>query len=265
MLHPRRVSCLRWIYNNWPFNLKGDLSGPLPPMIKGKLSCLIPSKQPHLLSHLLEDLQQQDIPKDLVEIIPIKANDTRIGYLRNLGLLKSQGEFILFLDDDTRIFQQDFLTKALTMIQESNCDTLIPHAKPLFCYSYSKNQYLKPFAFATRCCLIRRSALEKINGFRNLYSFEDTELRIRLELSGCTLRLCKELEFFHPPYESSSWQKPLSLAHSILSLRKVYPFYIWVLIYLNQFSLAFEKNRLKHALSLIVCLLMKKKRHEYTA
>ncbi len=265
MLHPRRVSFLKWIYKQRPFNLSGDMAGMPPPMVSGMVSCIIPYTHKDLLTHLLDDLKLQDLPPSQLEIIPIHSTDQRIGYLRNLGLSQARGEFILFLDDDTHLFQPNFIKESIEQLKAANVDSLIPHGQALYCYLKNKNQYLKPFVFATRCCLIRRSALEKINGFRNLYSFEDTELRIRLELSGHTLTLCKEIQFWHPPYDASNWQKPLSLAQSILSLRTVYPFYIWILIYLNQFSLSVEKNRMKHAISLLVCALTRKKRREYAA
>ena len=140
MLHPIRVSILQRIYQLKPFDIKGDLQTTLLPQEQGKVSCIIPYIHKKLLNDLIEDINKQDLPASQIEIIPIHSADQRLGYLRNLGLAKARGEFILFLDDDTRIFQANFLKEALRVMQENQSDTLIPQGLPLFCYRNNKSK-----------------------------------------------------------------------------------------------------------------------------
>ena len=47
-----------------------------------------------------------------IRYAPLDKNFGLMGYSRNYALSLSRGEYILFLDDDTVILQNDFLTSA---------------------------------------------------------------------------------------------------------------------------------------------------------
>lgn len=261
LLHDLRVKLLQSVYQIHPFNLKGDLQTKLMPEKKGVISCIIPTNRPEHLKELTDDIAKQDIDQTLIETIVInsaKEKSSCLGYLRNLGIAQSQGELLLFLDDDTRIFQQNFLSKALNIFQREGFDILAPKGNALYSFLKPRNSFLKPFSFATRCCFLKRKTVLEVNGFRHLYSFEDTEMRIRIQINKRKVTLSDQLQYLHPPSDLSCKQKPYALAASVINLRKYYPFYFWLLIYLNQFFLIFERHRFQEVLWLILGLFVKK-------
>ena len=199
-----------------------------------EFSCIIPSCRPELLKDILEDLSLQDFPKNDFEIIVIDGPGKVIGSLRNQGLEKSHGQFILFLDDDTRIFQKDFLSKASLILKESRADIIQPGGHSLYAVLQGRTDFLDHFSFASRCCIYTRDLLERLGGFRaDLNSYSDIELSIRaVSLAPRVVRTDK-LSYYHPPLYFPSLQKPLAIGQSIFKLKKYYPFIIWLLIYLN--------------------------------
>ncbi len=243
-----RQAILKKTYQLFPFNLKGGLQQPLPPAKDNFISCLIcTNRNPETLEKLLMDIAEQTLGKDQFEIIIVDnslegaqstiekyakmlsiqsiretSKEGLISNLRNETLQRAQGTYILFLDDDTRLLQKDFLQRALMIFKELNVDMIMPYAQGL------------PYSFATRCCLYRRTILETLNGFQsNLSAYEDIELGLRVVLWGARTLKTNALTYQHPAFFFDSLQKPLAIGQTILKLRNIYPWYIWLFIYLN--------------------------------
>lgn len=172
---------------------------------------------------------------------PLKENHFRAGHCRNTGLQYSRGEWILFLDSDilvTHNFLQDLLKKGETVDviqcprlhinpEASSQDTSLNALSASDTYLEEKN-YWGPFFESpewsqipsgwrytcTYCLAVRRSALEAVGGFRqvfNSYGFEDTELGYRLHKAGYRFLLWKQnVMHLTPPKEKSRYY------HSIL-------------------------------------------------
>jgi len=228
-----KFKILKAIYRAAPFNLAADWK-PSSTKTKIVLSCVIPSYRRDQLKNILEDLSLQDFPKENFEIIIVKDISKVIGFLRNKGLEMSQGEFILFLDDDTRIFQKDFLSKAFSLIKKTEADILQPSGHSLYGVLKSKQDFLDRFSFASRCCFYTRPLLERLGGFRaDLNSYSDIELSIRAMIISPRVIQTEELTYYHPPLYFPSLQKPLAIGQSIFKLRRYYPLGAWLLIYFN--------------------------------
>ena len=251
---------IKTIYHLSPFNLSGDLSKRLTDAKGNFISCLICSaRKSSFIEQLLTDLSQQNLEKDQFEIIildnsldgleksikkyteliPIKcvrntSTDGNLGHFKNELLSKAQGSYILFLDDDTRLLQKDFLKKTLYLFKQFDPDILLPYGKPLICPDIPHYKFLDPYSLATRCCVYKRSILETMGGFRgSITAYEDIELGIRCSLWGAKILKTTKLEYHHPSLFFNSLQKPLAIGQSILKLKDHYPWHVWILIYLN--------------------------------
>jgi len=228
-----KLKCLQTLYRLTPFNLKAD--GLLPTSDEKIIfSCVIPSRRPEELKNILEDLSLQDFPQEKIEVIAVNEVSKVISSLRNQGLASAHGEFILFLDDDTRIFQKDFLSKAYDLFKTYQADILLPYGQSLYGIMQSKQDFLDHFSFATRCCFYSRGLLERLGGFRNnLNSYSDIELSIRATLLSPVVIKSEKVSYFHPPLHFPTMQKPLAIGQSIFKLRQYYPLQVWLLIYVN--------------------------------
>jgi glycosyltransferase involved in cell wall biosynthesis len=280
-----------------PFSLQGDLDGSKRNYQGAFISCLITAaRPPEILQALLADLASQSLTKDRFEIIlwdnspqglgklalqytpfiPIRyfrdlSKDGFIGRMRNRQLQEALGEYVLFLDDDTRLPQKDFLARALGLFKKLNPDILLPNGEALLVKELAGYKFLDPFSFATRCCFYKRRLLDDLTGFRaDITAYEDIELGIRATFKGAKIIKTRELKYQHPPLYFHSLQKPLAIGQSILKLRRHYPLPIWLMIYLN--ALRFlplglwptRKNRQWFKISLgVLCALWTKKRFSY--
>lgn len=255
------VKILRKVYHKFPFNIRGGLSAASLRNPKPIISCLVcASQRREELDNLLYDLSRQTLPKEQFEVVLLNdgggeairgiANQYRgnfnlkyqenttsqkyIGQLRNTTIQMSEGQYILFLDDDTRILQNDFLAKAVSLFEKNNTDIIIPCGLALFCLVKYKYSYFDSYSFGNAGCLYKREILERVGGFRdNLPSYEDIELGIRLAIAEATMMKTDELVYFHPPFYFYSMQKPLSIGTSILKLRRAYSWPIWLIVYFN--------------------------------
>jgi len=157
-----------------------------------------------------------------------------IGALRNEIFRKAKGEYILFLDDDTQILQKDFLHKALELFKHTDADIIMPCAYGIASDKMPHYHYLDNYSFAARCCLYKKSILDEVGVFReNITAYEDIDLGIRMRLRKAKILKTPLLEYHHPVLFFDSLQKPLAIGQSILKLRAYYPWYLWILIYLN--------------------------------
>ena len=259
--HDFRHCLLRTVYKIAPFDLKGDLKVELSHSVQQTISCLIiTSKRPKELDLLLEDLADQTLNKERFEVIILNDGGGKviqevvekyrpilqivyrengdphriISDLRNMTVEMSEGKYILFLDDDTRILQKDFLAKSLDLLDQTQADIVLVQGKPLYGLVKQRYCHLDQYSFANRCCLCQRKALENIGGFKaHLHSYEDIELSIRLIIYGFQIFKTDELTYFHPPFYFDSLRKPLSIGQTVFQIRHHYSFLVWLLVYLN--------------------------------
>ena len=251
---------LRSFYKIASFNIKGGLEVPSKPAREGLLSCLIISNKISLLKNILEDLRSQTLIKNDFEVIVVfdgpeteiltlidmhkehltirfhkTAQPVRIlSDLRNISISLSQGQFILFLDDDTRIFQKDFLETALIHLKEGHCDILVPQANPLYGIVNARYEFLDRYSFTSRCSFYQRKTIEEAGGFlKGLQAYEDTELSIRLMIMRSRVSYREDLNYFHPPLYFDTMRKPLAIGQTIFQVRKHYSALVWLLVYIN--------------------------------
>lgn len=250
---------LRRAYRFFPFDLKGDAE--MTADAGCSISCLIPTfDRLRELSTILDCLQSQDMNRADFEVIvvddgsnPLVANLCRkyesaitviylsisqrhsVGSLRNAALAVSRGEILLFLDDDTQLWNTSFLSivaERFASMPAVGCLQFMAEADR--CLLNHRYAHLDGHSFAMRCVAYRREHIFRLGGLMNvLTSYEDIELSLRFVISGG--KCCRDamLSYFHPPLYFPSWQKPLANGHSFLKLRHRYSYVIWFLCFMN--------------------------------
>lgn len=124
----------------------------------------------------------------------------KMGYMRNFGLSKSQGDIVLFLDDDTVITDQLFLEKLHKTFEQKKVDAVMPRGSASYSLIKSRYSYHDPFFFTNRCMAYKRSALWKLKGFDTSFiGQEDVEFAIRFIAGHHKAFKSSELKYFHPP------------------------------------------------------------------
>jgi GT2 family glycosyltransferase len=257
-----RESLVKFIYNRFPFDLRGDCS--VRPGSDGiKLSCIINFYgRLDLLSGILCSLAQQDFPRDLFEVVlvedrggteggkrmaaefgpllpivyaPLEKNFGSMGCSRNHGVATSRGELVLFLDDDTVLLQRDFLTTLCgQFLAHPQVDAVVPRGQASFALIEGRYDFHEPYFMTSRCTAYRREVLAELGGFVDQFiGQEDVEFVIRFLLSGHQSLNCAELEYFHPPLLVGNFRKPMAVGQSFFKLRQRYPFFLWLLVLLN--------------------------------
>ena len=140
----------------------------------------------------------------------------KMGYMRNYGLSKAGGEIVLFLDDDTVIFDQSFLTKLYHFFEhDRNLMAIIPRGNAS--YSLIKNHYAfhDPFFFTNRCMAYRRTCLIDLRGFDSSFiGQEDVELAIRFLAKDYKYMKHPGLEYHHPPLVVNDTGKAMAVGLS---------------------------------------------------
>jgi glycosyltransferase involved in cell wall biosynthesis len=256
-----RVKILKALYKLSPFSLKGDLTFEKDD-INVSISCVINFYgRINLLEGILYSLASQNLPKEDFEVILIEdrggtkegkiiaeklsdrlnikyyalsENFGVMGYSRNFGLSKAKGEFVLFLDDDTVIIQNDFLSKLLRIFRTTNADAIIPHGNASFVLIKGRYDFHDPYYPTNRCMAYRRNVLKELGGFvSEIIGQEDVEFVIRYISSGKTFIQSKEIEYYHPPLIINKISKAAAVGMSFAKLKKRYPFIIWLMLILN--------------------------------
>lgn len=272
-----REMVLKALYKLFPFDLRGDCN--VPPVRDGiKLSCIINFYgRLDLLSGILHSLAQQDFPQKEFEVIlvedrrgteagrkiaeafadrlqiryaPLDKNFGLMGYSRNYALSLSRGAFILFLDDDTVILQDDFLIKLVEFFTDNpGADAVVPHGNSSYALIKGKYDFHDPYFMTSRCTAYRRSALAELGGFvSGFIGQEDVEFVVRFHMAGKKALNSPGLDYYHPPFLVNKLNKPMAVGGSFLIIRKRYPFFIWLMILINcgrHFPLIFSPLR-KH-------------------
>jgi len=257
-----REALAKFFYNCFPFDLTGDCQ--VPPARDGiRLSCIINFYgRLDLLSGILCSLAQQDLPRDLFEVVlvedrggteagramaaefsarlpivsaPLERNFGSMGCSRNHGVASSRGELLLFLDDDTVLLQQDFLTTLLAEFSRyPQAGALVPRGRASFSLIKGRYDFHETFFMTSRCTAYRRSVLARLGGFVDQFiGQEDVEFVIRFLLSGQASRNCAGLEYFHPPLLVGNFRKPMAVGQSFFRLHRRYPFLLWLAVLAN--------------------------------
>lgn len=256
-----RTQILKGAYRLSPFSLKGDAQ------IKNHdptcdISCIINFfGRLDLLEGILFSLAEQAFPKMRYEIILIEdrggTNEGRViaerfcammrvnyyalsenfgimGHSRNFGLSHASGKYILFLDDDTVILQNDFLSKLVETFDSANADGVIPMGNASYCLLQGRYGFHEPFFPTSRCMAYRRTALRDLGGFvSDMIGQEDVEFFIRYLVSGKRSVISHGLAYYHPPLLIPNFRKPMAVGNSFYRLKHRYPLLPWLMLILN--------------------------------
>lgn len=257
-----REIVLRSLYRWFPFDLRGDCT--VPDESDGiVISCVINFYgRINLLEGILYSLKEQDFPCDRFEVIlvedqggtaegsgvarrfskylplrylPLDTHYGRMGYSRNFGLKHSRGRYVLFLDDDTVLLQNNFLSRLADGFDSNlNVDALVPHGNASYSIVEGHYAYHEPFFMTSRCTAYRRSVLTELCGFvSDFIGQEDVEFVIRFLLKGRKSLNVPELDYFHPPLLVGNFNKPMAVGMSFSGLKKRYSLFLWILVVLN--------------------------------
>lgn len=255
-----RHNVLKFFYSISSFDIRGDIE--MSQQNCCDISCIIPTFDRWKdLDVLLDCLSCQNMKNILSEVIVIEdgmsdeglslcskyesklniilcqSDSLRhsVGLLRNKALLECRGRYILFLDDDTRILDNDFLEKLFYRFESlPSIDCIQISGKSDRSLIKNKYSYLDEFSFATRCVSYRRESIALIGGFiDSLNSYEDIELSIRFILSGGKVYKENLITYYHPPLYFHSWSKAISNGLSFFTLRTRYSFLLWLICYIN--------------------------------
>ena len=257
-----RERVLQTCYRLFPFELRGDCQ--IPDSSDGvELSCIINFYgRINLLEGILYSLQEQNFPSNLFEIIliedqggteagraaverfskglpirylPLDKNYGHMGYSRNFGLAHSRGEYILFLDDDTVLLQNHFLSTLITEFESNpQADALAPHGSASFSLIAGRYNFHDPYFMTSRCTAYRRGVLAHLGGFvGDFIGQEDVEFVVRFAIAGKKSRNIPALNYFHPPLLVPNFRKPMAVGYSFSLLKNRYSTIVWLLVVLN--------------------------------
>lgn len=264
-----RATFLRCLYKHLPFNLKGDLDlgianhqinrSPDCPLL---LSCIINfyGRIP-LLEGILFSLTEQRLSKDILEVILVEdrggteegkeiarrfsrylnikyysltENFGLMGYSRNFGLSRALGRYILFLDDDTVILEEDFLSKLIDEFETTGADALIPEGMASYNLINGRYGFHEPYFPSSRCMAYTREVLLELGGFVSaMIGQEDVEFTIRFIAAGRRYHRSERLKYLHPPLIMDNLNKAKAVGISFAGLKGRYPFFIWLLLIIN--------------------------------
>ncbi|MFZ4855376.1 MAG: glycosyltransferase family A protein [Desulfuromonadaceae bacterium] len=257
-----RERALQACYRLFPFELRGDCQ--VPESSDGiVLSCIINFYgRINLLEGILYSLLEQNFPRHDFEIVlvedqggteagrataerflkelPIRYllldnNYGHMGYSRNFGLAQSRGEYILFLDDDTVLQQNNFISTLIAEFESNpRPDALVPHGSAAFSLIDDHYDFHDPYFMTSRCTAYRRSVLAELGGFiSDFIGQEDVEFVVRFTIAGKKSRNVSILNYFHPPLLVPNFRKPMAVGYSFSMLKTKYSAIVWLLVVLN--------------------------------
>lgn len=210
------------------------------------------------------NLQKKD---SRVNIFVHKGNSNRgAAESRNLGIKNAEFPFIAFLDSDDRFFETRFELPLYILNQRPELDGC--YGKALVNYlNQDKNKLMGPpidlpskklFSFIlnggyfhTNTLTVRKSVLEKLNGFnQTCWPHEDVELWTRLAFYGKLESIPSDL----PIAEYTIHERNLSFSASIISR-----FALWKTVYFNFFYLPIGIVNRWYILKQLFKLVLKRK------
>ena len=162
-----------------------------------------------------------------------KDNYGRMGYMRNYGLRLSEGEIILFLDDDTIILDNEFLLKLYDMFsQNKDLMAVIPRGFPLYADLNHKYEFHDPYFFTNRCMAYRKQVLQELKGFDdNFIGQEDVEFAVRFLAKGYKYLKTDKIFYLHPPFIVKKISKAKAVGFSFAKSK--YSFFMKLLLLIN--------------------------------
>ena len=262
-MDPIKTKLLKTAYSITPFDLKGDGWFSDEKHAPVKVSCIINFYgRLDLLGGILYSLSAQDYPNDEFEVILVEdqggteqgkafcqsfcnhlnikyfsldKNFGHMGYSRNFGLSKAVGEYVLFLDDDTVIIQDDFLSLLTqAFIDQPLVDAFMPHGHASFSLCEDRYDFHDPYFLTSRCAAYRCCVLRELGGFISSFvGQEDVEFVVRFTISGKKVMAVSQLNYFHPPLLVPNRSKPEAVGVSFARLRGRYSFLMLFLVGLN--------------------------------
>lgn len=257
-----RSRVLQQLYRLFPFELAGD--GVVPPAADNmRISCIINFYgRLDLLRGILFSLADQAYPRDKFEVLlvedrggteagrhlaeafagqlpvrylPLDDHFGKMGYARNFGLIRSRGEIVLFLDDDTVLAQDDFLA-GLDRLFAGNpaADAVVPLGQASYALIADRYDFHDPYFMTSRCTAYRREVLQGLGGFMDDFiGQEDVEFVTRFTLAGKVALVTDTLSFRHPPLLVPNTRKPRAVGYSFFRLKGRYSWPIWLLLLIN--------------------------------
>lgn len=195
-----------------------------------------------LMENILFCLDSQDFPKEDFEIILVedrggsdkgkcllekfpnmnitylapKEGWGKMGFMRNWGLSRAKGETILFLDDDTVITDQAFLTKLHRhMTSSEKPDAVMPCGNASWSLIKGRYSFHDPYFYTNRCMAYKRQCLISLRGFNSKFTGqEDVELAIRFLYKGFKSVKSQNLSYYHPPLVCNDLSKAYAVGNS---------------------------------------------------
>ena len=261
-LRTMRQHLLTFLYEQFPFDLKGDCL--VPPAQAGiRISCVINFYgRLDLLDGILHSLSQQTFDPRLFEVVlvedrngtdagrlmaekfsdrlqtvylPLDDNFGKMGYSRNFGLKHSRGDIVLFLDDDTVIMQENFLDTLASVFEKNpDADAVVPHGQASYALIEGRYDFHDPYFMTSRCTAYRRDVLLELGGFISYFvGQEDVEFVIRFLIAVKKSLCVPQLHYFHPPLMVPNFRKPKAVGYSFSMLKSRYSFVLWLLVIFN--------------------------------
>jgi GT2 family glycosyltransferase len=179
------------------------------------VSVIIPSgdgSRDRNLALLQSDLQAQTCLPNEVEIVRGIAPN---GHARNVGVERTTGEILVFLDDDIRLGTSDILRSFVEHLTADpglgmvgTAQLLPPGSTPFqvrCAHQISRSQspvverLTESDMVTTQCCAMRRAVLAQVGGFHGqIIRGVDPELRYRVRQAGYRIAVIPKAWHYHP-------------------------------------------------------------------
>jgi cellulose synthase/poly-beta-1,6-N-acetylglucosamine synthase-like glycosyltransferase len=188
---------------------------------KPRVSIIIPSWSGEI-DRLMESISRQTFRSYEVEVVKGVSPAARA---RNLGVARTQGDILLFIDDDAFFGDRHTLQKLVSLLENNpavgvagtsklaprNATRLqkaIAHQVPRMVYpvlsqDVESNPPLDGYGFTavtTTCCAVPRTVFEQVGGFNeDLATGEDTDFFYRVRRAGYAIYIAGNTWVYHDP------------------------------------------------------------------
>jgi O-antigen biosynthesis protein len=183
------------------------------------------------------------------------SNNKGRSFSRNLGIKKSKGEIVAFIDDDA-VPKNNWLYELVNILENNDISgvggKIIPFPNQNFYFippTYNKSDKVVPVKNIIQegNCAFKKNALEDVNGFdpKITFAHEGKDLSIRLNKNGYKLFYTPKAIIFHSPSNPNKINKFLKRAYifgiSDAYINKKYHQGIWRLLFnFNSIKLLFD-------------------------